>query len=214
MKFSNKIINLYKYPPFSEDFFSDSLRLDLKLKHLDSELALGYHLDAEKNLKVESVQTTVSGALRGVLFGLLEIINGKPIAVVQRINAKELDHFLRDEPGVPAFEYYSQEIYEILSICEELKARHLVDSKDDTAMLRSKFFELSFSEQIDFVEEILAEFIYPNLEFKGISFEVVDILEHKMIFAISKPLKPEQKSFLVSVFHENIPQLANLEINN
>jgi hypothetical protein len=179
MNFSNKIIDLSIKPKYLN---TSKMPLEhivhVKLSKLESDIYVFFKTVKKEELEVEIANyfTDLKGEYLGVIDGFFALMQNRPLEAIDRFPIKELDYYLRDFQNKSAFSGYSQEIYEILSIGEQMKAKvfgekNLGFQYDPT--MDGEFFDLSTAEQFELMEEFFAYYIYPNNELKMI--ELVDI---------------------------------------
>lgn len=182
MKFSNKIqqktqqalFQAREPSGFEFEFKGELLRsssvvtIYYETLHKEGELCIG-----------RIVYTTdLQSEYLGVLDGYIEFIKGKPVEVLDRITPKELDYFLRDKNSVPAFEAYSSELFEILSLGESILKIQL--KKGGLSPLFNPevdgvFNDLSFSEQVEFFEEFCSKYVNGDPSYDGVELSISNI---------------------------------------
>ena len=185
IKVSDKIkeMELMEFKKLQDHFVYE---IELEVKHLAEPVKISFNTVQDEELCLAEVlfDTDLVGPYKGILMGYQKLISGKPVEVLDRLTPKELDYFLRDDTKIPAIEYYSKELYEILSI-GELITKKLGMGQKEVAMLydlnqNGPFLDLSFSEQIEFFEEFCSSFIYSSKETPNLFFDVEDIDDEKI----------------------------------
>lgn len=179
MIFSNKVKHLSHSPKFlnvSKTPLSHTVHF--KLSKLDCEIYVFFNTVKKEELEVEMANyyTDFKGDYLGVIDGFFALMQNRPLEAIDRFPIKELDYYLRDSQDKSAFSGYSQEIYEILSIGEQMKAKIFGEKNlgfQYDPKIDGEFFDLSTAEQYELMEEFFAYYIYPNNELKMI--ELVDI---------------------------------------
>lgn len=163
--------------------------VEFRPKNLNCVINISYSLEQadELCLKEIFVETDLSGTYLGVLNGYLSLVFGKPVEVLDRLSPKELDYFLRDENSVPAFSYYTKELYEILSVGEliikQIKGKPAEIEKIFNQGEHGEFHELSFSEQIEFFEEFCSKRVYPEVRFQNIFMDIENIEDGRLVYS-------------------------------
>jgi hypothetical protein len=119
--------------------------------------------------------TNLVGEYLALIEAFITLAQGKPVEGVDRISIKELDYFLRAENSIPSFDHYTPEMFEILSIGEELRKIIIPRNVDESFILDvsqdGSFEKLSYSEQLDFIEEFFSKFVYADKSYEGFSFD-------------------------------------------
>lgn len=130
--------------------------------------------------------TAISSESLGLIDAFISLILGKPVDVLDRVTPRELDYYLRDTTDKASFEYYTDELFKIIGLGEFLyKSISGIDEKryrliDETGQL---FFDLSFSEQVELVEEFSSKYIYPRTNF--LELDVSDIEDGILHLSVS-----------------------------
>jgi hypothetical protein len=183
MQFSEAILQRAGSPHFKNIALKPLLSIELK--RLACWIDVSYDIQNASEVCIQNLQynTDLKNDYLGVLDGYMSLCEGKPIEVLDRITPKELDYFLRDKANEVSFEFYSAEIYEILSLGE--KIYQLINGEKIkppfyAISLYGDYTGLSFSEQIEWFEEFCAEFIYPDTE---VEMSIEDITETDFIFS-------------------------------
>ena len=181
--FSQKVIQRQDSLKFykKSDLFKKEFKVQAQLNELKVDVVVEFNTKQEDELLITdlSFDTTLSGEYLAVMDAFFEIINNKPLEAIDRVSIKELDYFLRDENSTPAFKFYNKELYEILSIGEDLQKAGLPKKEEYSLVhnpeLQGDYFDLSFSEQIELIEEVSAKHFYNDLNFRGLYLECDDI---------------------------------------
>lgn len=181
MEFSNKTLDRTRSPRFF-NFSKKALAhtCDVKLTKLDANITIFFNTVKKEELEVEMLNyfTEYSGQYLGVIDAFIQLIQNRPVEAIDRFPIKELDYFLRDTTDKSSFSGYSQELYEIIGIGESIKAKIYGDKKigfQYDPEVDGEFYTLSYSEQIELLEEFFSYFVYE----KGVlqEIEVIDIDE-------------------------------------
>lgn len=188
MNFSNKTKSLSSSPQkLSTKRFTHNLSCTLVKLNIRLDISFDTKQDDEIIVYNLYYDTSYRGEYLGVIDAFFELAENKPVEAIDRLGIKELDYFLRDQNSIPSFSFYSQELYEILSIGEEIKSLVIPKSKSEKLLFdfnNESFFDLSFSEQAELLEEIFAMELYPYKEFEDIEIEYLDCENEKIILSI------------------------------
>ena len=210
MQFSQKIIDYSQNPQIkTNDIDSGHKTFLLKLETHKAYIEINYYIsqkDGEDYFEHLTYKTALLGPYLGIIEGLFSLCLDKPTEVMDRITAKELDHYLRDTPSNPSVEYYSQEFYEVLSIGEKL-LKSIYKKEEDQLIyeeLDAAFFELSFSEQIEAFEEFLSKHMYKDLLFRDMFFDLADCDDREVLITSNQRLKDDQKSEFLKQFKKEL----------
>ena len=133
-------------------------------------------------------ETEAKGELLGLIEAYFCLIQGKAVEAVDRLTMKELDYFLRKDNAIPSFDYYTPKQLEVLSVGEELR-RFIIPSVElenivFDSSVNGDFFDLSYSEQLDYLEEVFSKHIYSNSSFDDCHFDFE--VEESLIYINSK----------------------------
>ena len=211
MKFSKRILNRKNLFLNRETNIGDVF--DFKLSVLKASVQLVYELKSEDELNILSLKTDLTGAYANILDALMELVDGRPIGSLNRINSKELDHFLRDDRAVAALEYYSPEFLDLFSLNSAFyKKLSGIEAKELSPI--SDFFELSFSEQIEFLEEIMAQGLYDKENFFGVEIDLEDASDGELTLMVNKKLSSEDIALITELFKSLILDLKSIRFEN
>ena len=144
--------------------------------------------------------------LKKLTLAYLKLLDGVAVEAILRIGLKEFDYFLRVDPKISSFSYYSSELYKILEIGEFI-SKIFVSKAEETPFfdinIDGIFSDLSFSEQVEFFEEFLAKYVYTKEFFSGQSFEFQDLNEKQFIISYSGEAFPKNiLSFIEKKLHD------------
>lgn len=141
-----------------------------------------------------------TGDTLGLIEGYFHIAQSKAVEGLDRVNIKELDYFFRKSNSIPSFEFYTPEMFEVLSIGEEL--RKFIFPKIDVNNLPildtvnyGVFESLSYSDQLDFIEEYFSKFIFSSSEFIDLSFEF-EVEEKEIGINVNKKISEIQRRYI------------------
>jgi hypothetical protein len=127
---------------------------------------------------------------RGVVDLFFQLIQGRATESLDRVTNKEFDYFLRDDLKIGVFEFYDTKFYEILGIGEAiLKFLNPKDDGPEPLMKNTaidRFFTISFSEQIEYFEELLSRYVYGHGHYSTLEIEFDDIEDGVVVVSISK----------------------------
>ena len=200
MKLSNRIIQAAlecQYKGINRDY-DHSFTLDLP--YLKSKITIAFNLIQKGEVIFEEVvfESELTSRYLGVIDMYIGLLQKRALEASDRINIKEFDYYCRDSKEVPAFEYYNNELYEILGIGEQVfKLLRPNENDKQTALIGDdvNFFELPFFEQIELLEEVLAIDLYNRPDYSGLEF-VVDEIEDNNIY-IQKNETANDKDLIV-----------------
>ena len=160
---------------------NDFLFFNVSMPRLGAEAFFAAKLKQVDELLVEQLyyHTNLASQDLAVLDAYVAICQGKPVEAIDRLSSKEIDFYLRDDAKVASFAFYPSELYDILVVGEELKKiaffkETQVKPHLDTS-LYGEFFELSYGEQLELVEDVLGEYYfskYPQLAGKLVCDQV------------------------------------------
>lgn len=211
MEFSKRILERKNIFIGSSAVGGDSF--DFKLPVLNEWVKVKYDVKSEDELNILSIETNLKGSYANILDALMELVNGRPIGSLNRINSKELDHFLRDERSTPALSFYSPEFLDLFSLNTALyKKLSGIEAKELKAI--DNFFELSFSEQIEFLEEVMAQGLYENPKFFNVEIDLEDVGEEDITLAVNKKLSAEESTLVTELFKSLIPNLKSIRFKD
>jgi hypothetical protein len=151
--------------------------LDISLSRVGGEVRVFYSTKKTDEIYFDELcyTTEIEGDELGYIEAYINLAQGKPVEGVDRISIKEFDYFLRKENSVPSFSHYEPEMFDILSIGEELRKKIIPRVIVEEFILNLEndgpFEELSYSEQLDYIEEFLAKYIYSEKKFEAYSFD-------------------------------------------
>ncbi|MAZ49615.1 MAG: hypothetical protein CME65_13730 [Halobacteriovoraceae bacterium] len=210
MKFSNKILERKLVYPQIQYNLKHALTYEHQFDILKTKLDIIYQVDFE-NLKIHGIRGEIEPPYHKILDGLLELVDGQKIGSLNRISSKELDYFFRDEKSVPAVTFYSSEYLDLFGLMSGLyKNITGIQSKALTPDL--DYFDRSFSEQVEFFEEILAQEIYPYREWTEFNFDLDDIKDLKMFILVDRVLSESKKDEFQKILKRFIPKLYDIEL--
>lgn len=177
---SQKIFNHSQKPLKLVNSPQGEYKLELDLAWFKLTMKVAFNLVKKDEEIVTNIQYSLSDkteflGLIDLLFCLLE---ERSLETFDRINAKEFDYYCRDDVSKPAFSYYSQELYQVLALGEQIYTRlrpKMSLANDLLLSANESFFDLSFSEQIDLFEEMLSKNIYQNPIYKNLEIEIIDV---------------------------------------
>ncbi len=211
MEFSKRILERKNIFIGSSAVGGDSF--DFKLPVLNEWVKVKYDVKSEDELNILSIETNLKGSYANILDALMELVSGRPIGSLNRINSKELDHFLRDERYTPALSFYSPEFLDLFSLNTALyKKLSGIEAKELKAI--DNFFELSFSEQIEFLEEVMAQGLYENPKFFNVEIDLEDVGDEDIILAVNKKLSDEERTLVTELFKSLIPNLKSIRFED
>jgi hypothetical protein len=171
---------------FKRDIVENS-QIKLSLSHSGLELTIGYNTIQLGELIIQDLcyQANVETDFLKIVDFYFELLNGKPIEVFDRLSLKELDAFINDGKRGSVIGPYGVEHFEILKLGSSIYNKVVESSKSEDVLfdpvICGKFTDLSFSEQVEYFEEFLAKFIYPDVQFKNIEIEIIDITPDEVI---------------------------------
>lgn len=203
MDFSQLIQRRSFSPLHRQDRISHKSAHLFKLDNLNIYVELGCRFREEAgDLFIVDLKykTALDGIYLGLLDGLIELYQGKALEAISRVSARELDHFLRDDPKVPAVSFYNAEFYDVLSLGSKLVKKIVGHEKKELLLheeYEEEFSELSFTEQIELFEEFLAKRIYPLKSYQGIKFDLVDVNAGEIFIEIRGRALGENKAEFV-----------------
>ncbi len=207
MHVSNKIHELSQNPQYNLlDPKIDGEDLTIQLPHLGSFITLKLRAQMQDELMLREIRyySPLSGIYLGILDGFIQLIKDKAVEALDRLTPKELDYFLRDANTEKAFEFYTREIYEILSVGEMIY--HYFYPKEKTTDFYNKeeqgeYSELSFSEQIEWFEEFMSKFIYPNPAYKDLVLDIIDINKDTIFINSKYEFSNNELRYIVEKFN-------------
>lgn len=182
----------------SDSLFKKSFQVKVHLQNLNVDIEFEFNTQTKDELLLSDIsyKTSLSGEYLAVLDAFIEIIDNKPVEAIDRVSIKELDYFLRDTNAEPAFKFYNKELYEILSTGEEIQKTALPKVEEYSLVFdpsaNGDFFDLSFSEQIDLIEEVSAKHFYCDLNFEGLYIECLDISDRCIELSLSSGFTKHQ----------------------
>lgn len=218
MKFSDKILTFTNAPLFQTQNLERDESYLFKLEKHSAYIELAFDItkrDGDEYFVNLSYKTALATPYLGILDGLVQLFQGKAIQAVERITAKELDYFLRDSQSIPALSYYDPKFYEILSIGEMINKKRYGEKTARTFLFEEYdglFFELSFSEQIEFFEEFLSRFIYKNEKFLGIQFDLEDVNDNEIRILTSQNISQGGIDVFLKIFKEEFDLSSDVEV--
>lgn len=208
MEFSKKILNYSNQPRYQSELNNPDIKYLFKLDNLNTYIEVFIILekkDGEDFIKSASYKTALSGAHLGLVDGFFSLVNGKALEILDRVSAKELDYFLRDENNVPSIPFYDPKFYDVLSIGEKT-LKKFFEKTGETFLYEeydTDFFEMSFTEQIEMVEEFLSKTIYKLEEYSKIQFDVEDTDNNILKISCSNPMdEGKQEKFKALLLKE------------
>jgi hypothetical protein len=167
----------------------ETIKLSLQFEYLEFDLDIDYTTRQTEELYVDdlvySTDTSDDNQNLKIIDFFFELLNGKPVEVFDRITVKELDFYIRSNRSIPAFPFYSQEHFEIVSIGKKIY-NHIAGKSlkktifYDLSRLGS-YSDLSFSEQIEYFEEFCSVFIYPMAIYKEVDLTICDIGDNDIV---------------------------------
>jgi len=214
MEYSKNILNSAEKPNFKVDgpeFLKQEAIKHIHLQLLGQELFVGFdtiELDGEVCLTNISYATELSGNYLGILDALIGLFQNRPAEAIDRFPIKELDYFLRDDRSVSAMPGYSRELYELLSVGEELKLSVFGQKSKEVTIFDPKvsgeFCSLSFTEQIELFEEFMAYHIHPlnMVEIEQLGLD--DVSDISITIECEKALTSEFEQEFVKLLKEKL----------
>ena len=163
-------------------------------KRFGCDIDLLYEFSGER-INFIGFYAPINSFARGVLNALLTLASGNPVGGLNRINAKELDFFIRDEANTPALPFYNDDFLNVFEITGSLYS-YLISRKEDENIEVSDFFDLSFSEQIEFFEELLAKEAYPHPRFHKYKFDLMDTDKDCLLIQVNEFLSQTDREYL------------------
>jgi hypothetical protein len=188
-------------------------QLELPLSRLHAVVIISFQTQQEEELILKKMHytTNLTGEMLGILDAYVTLAQNKPVEAVDRLTVKEIDFFLRDRPQESIFSHYAQELYDILSIGESLK-RSLIGEKEILPLHQpdefGTFSELSYSEQLELIENILGEYFYPiHPEWECILCEEIE--DKTITFSSDKsvPIAIEHQLLKLLQFHTQMSDM-------
>lgn len=190
MFLSQKISNHFKAPKMrfeDEHNFSHKIHIPLTLLQMDLFVYLELRDEGEKVIRNVRYETSHSTEQLGMIDLYFQLIEGRALESLDRVTAKEFDHFLRDDSKKSIFEFYDDKFYEILAIGEEIL--NTVQPKDESKRIfvggEEEFFELSFSSQVEIFEEFFSDSVYKHPLFHTIEYDVLDVSLYQVTISVS-----------------------------
>ena len=166
----------------NEKIYKDLGQSESLLIKLDElKFKIQYNLSVEEDPKLQNLTITKlpKTDFNALIISYIHLLEGVAIEAVKRISLKEFDFFLREVPTESAFLFYSPELYQIFRIGEEIYKKHFPDQVITEVNLMGKdsldYYELSFSEQVELLEEFLAMYVYMHKDYKSQGFELLEV---------------------------------------
>ena len=194
-------INKFKQLPVKihspELSFHHKLQINLPIMNCD--LALYFKTEQNEEKCIKDICFELEGNLeyQGHIDLYLQMIEGRAIEALDRVNIKEYDYFLRDDVGQKLFEFYDDYLYEIIGLGEYI-INYLKPSenKPDSKILKENeiFSTLSFSEQVEYFEEFLTKYIYQHKDFHQFEINLENLEKSNM--TIECPENEKLKAYL------------------
>lgn len=199
MQFSDKIKKLSSSPNYHVsldrvDEFSNNYLF--KLENLNCYINILFDLkkiNGEDVLVKFNYYTSLEQDYLGILDGFFELLQNKPIEVIDRIRAKELDYYLRDFNDKSAVSFYDSHFYEILSLGKKTLDKYLGKEKKDLLYMDydTDFELMSFAEQVEMFEEFLAKCVYPYKKYEHLKFDLDDFEDNILKINLNENLSKE-----------------------
>lgn len=208
MEFSQAIIDRTSSPQFRVSDSKQGKDYLFKLDNLGVYVELFLELEQrgdDQFITALNYKTALDSLYLGLVDGLIALYQDKALEAISRVSAKELDHFLRDEPSTPAVSYFDAKFYDVLSLGSKLVEKISGKEKKETYLFQEidgDFFELSFSEQVELFEEFLAKKVYPFKQYDGIGFDLADVDDKISIEIQGRELGPLENDFKVNLEKE------------
>lgn len=163
------------------------------LPNLKTKIHIFFNLKTESETILSQVNYELMDEVqeRGVIDLFFSLIKNRAFESLDRVTNKEFDYFLRDDLKVGAFEFYDNKFYEILGIGEAIF--NFLNPKDEgpEPLMKSnevdRFYTISFSEQIEFFEELLARYVYGHGHYSTLDIEFEDVVDGVVVISISSP---------------------------
>ena len=210
MEFSQKILNRHFIIPQVETEVGK--RLEHFFEHHKKSLSVFYKVD-DDTLFILGIKGQLSDPYHAIFDTLLELLDGRPVGSLNRLSSKELDNYLRDKPKQPALTFYNSEYLDLFSFSVALY-KEITGIKESEMEPAEDFFERSFSEQIEYFEEILAKEFYPLPEWTDKEIDLVDCEDQKLFFSCDTELSPENIDFFFLKIKKYLPRLDSVHFDN
>lgn len=172
----------------------NNLNLRLTLSFVD-ELSVIYFIDESEHLTIINIPS-YSGEYNNLIKHYFDLIDGQLVSAVARIRMKEFSAFLKLK-GIE-LQFYTKEHYEILSIGELIYKDY--KKSDGPNSFSGNFFTLSYSEQLDWLEEFLSEHIYLDKHFSNVEFDFE--VEDGHIYIETNIELPSHKEYVTSALSD------------
>ena len=203
------------------DSFENYSLFKVVMPRMDSEVYLAVKLKQEDELLVEKMYyaTQLSQLNLAILDAYVSICQGRPVEAIDRLTSKEIDFYLRDNSKQATFDFYPSELYDILSIGEELKKIAFGTTVEIRPHLDTNVFgifkDLSYSEQLELVEDILGEYYFTKYPKLAGRLVCEDILDEKLIFSLKQESQEnlEFKNELLELFSFHLQFRPKVIIN-
>lgn len=155
-----------------------------RLARINTYVEIFYKLEQLEELMLKELyyNTALTGDELAMMDAYASLCQNRPLEAIDRLSAKEIDFYLRDDMKVSSFSYLPNELFDFLSIGEELKKLQQTEKKilphlDIDSF--GHFVDLSTSEQFELIEDILGEFFFSEFPDYGgkLVCEEIDHLE-------------------------------------
>jgi hypothetical protein len=161
------------------------------LPNLKTKIDIHFDVDSSSELVLQNASFELLDQVvyRGAIDLYFSLIDGRAIESLDRVTNKEFDYYLRDDLKIGVFEFYDNKFYEVLGIGEAilnfLKPKNEGPTPLMVSNLEDRFFTISFSEQIEYFEELLARYVYGHIRYSELEIEIDDVVEQRVLVNIS-----------------------------
>ena len=102
-----------------------------KLARLNTFVEILYKLEQNEELMIKEFffYTSLKGDELAMMDAYASLCQNRPLEAIDRLSPKEIDFYLRDDMKVSSFSYLPNELFDFLSIGEELKKQQQEEKK-------------------------------------------------------------------------------------
>lgn len=209
MNFSKKILNRTKvYPQTIRSAVKNRYKHHFEVFEVDVEVLFNVDNDI---LIIDGLKGDLHSPYDLILDGLLELVDGQKVGSLNRVSSKELDYFFRDEKQIPSVSFYGPEYLDLFSLTSGLY-QSITGIESMSLAPDPEFFQRSFSEQIEYFEEILAEAFYPYKEWSDISLDLEEVSGTKIFLRSENELIQIQQDELRKKLIDYLPEDTQIEL--
>ena len=193
MKITKKIQERLDHPVNSFNFDAIEYQFNFvhELVHLKTKIHIYFNIDQKEDSTLGEISYELLDHIeyRGAIDLYFSLLKNRAIESLDRITNKEFDYYLRDDVKVGVFEFYDNKFYDVLGIGEAILKFIKPKENGPEPLMKSdlpdRFFTISFSEQIEYFEELLARYVYGHVRYSKLEIELEDALDNSIIITVS-----------------------------